>query len=364
MKARRLLPWIVSPLAVLWFCACDINEKNQNSRKNATMSVNLQAEGGDDVKARLIFWREDDYHTLDSSRSDIPVPYLVSLPEDPIDAYLYDNNNNSGTPYNTGVPYPNTYEKLHVTGYAPQELMPKNGSAEEVLAGDYRTIPLTDVYKGGKSDIWSCSGDNTGSEEQPFVDMESAGPRTNLVFKHASARLIFKIRRDPSTFMQLQFRNVKIQLPDAYAPQALQWKGNNYLLIGDENDASYYGSEALSTRTHANSIAYDETVDLDTLYVATHNAKDLTPFPGTVNVRVTGDRSTNNFAPDSYIEEGVQWDIPVTLSDDNGPITSLQAGHSYVITITFMRNSFLIEAVEEDWEDHVVVDVQIINDEN
>ena len=175
MKKKRLLLWLILP-AVLWFSACN-TEINTDDKTGSTMSVNLRAKSGDDVKARLVFWRESDYHGLESVPA---IPYCVCLPGNPINSYQSSTN----LPYNTGVPYPNTYEKLHVTGYSPQELLPENGSGQDVLSGDYRTIPLTDKYKGGKSDILSCSGAYTGSEEQPFD-----GQQTNLLFEHASTRM-------------------------------------------------------------------------------------------------------------------------------------------------------------------------------
>ena len=361
MKKTTFLSWLVMPAAILWTCSCTTEEGKRNGRKEAAISVNLLAESNEEVKARLIFWREDDYHALDQNQA---IPYCVSLPDSPIDNYKYNSSSSDPvTSYNTGVPYPNTYEKLHVTGYAPQEMLPEGGSAEDVLAGDYRMVPLKGNsydYTGGKSDILACSGQKTGSEDQPF-DATDNGESTNMVFKHAGSRLIFKVRRDSvSTYGRMQFRNVKIQLPDAYAPQALQWQGDNYLLTGSGNDYTTY-NQGLNTRTYANSIRVIDTIQLDTLYVATHNA-DKTPHGGTIYLRVTAERSNANFREGSYIDNA-QWDIPIQLKHGQDNVSALQAGYSYEITIIFNLDSFLIEAEEEDWEDHLVVDVQIINDQ-
>lgn len=350
MKKKRLLLWLVLP-AVLWFSACN-TEINTDDKTGSTMSVNLRAKSGDDVKARLIFWRESDYHGLDSVPA---IPYCVCLPGNPINSYQSSTN----LPYNTGVPYPNTYEKLHVTGYSPQELLPENGSGQDVLSGDYRTVPLTDKYKGGKSDILSCSGTYTGSEEQPFD-----GQQTHLLFEHASTRIIFKLERDKGTEGLLMFRNARIELPDTYAPQSLQWQGDNYHLVGCNSDYDYFGEERLRTRTETNSILIDETLVLDTLYIATHKTVQES-HPGIFYLKLIADRSDGNFEEGSYIEEEVEWIIPIDIKEGgNGQtIENLKAGHSYEITITFMLNSFRLEAAEEEWEDHVVVDVQIINEE-
>ena len=81
MKKKRLLLWLILP-AVLWFSACN-TEINTDDKTGSTMSVNLRAKSGDDVKARLVFWRESDYHGLESVPA---IPYCVCLPGNPINS--------------------------------------------------------------------------------------------------------------------------------------------------------------------------------------------------------------------------------------------------------------------------------------
>ena len=150
----------------------------------------------------------------------------------------------------------------------------------------------------------------------------------------------------------------------------LEWDAasDNYQVLGqasmlsqDPEIPSFYGEDSLSTQNYGNSIRYDEVVELDTLYVAPFysDGTGVQSRSGTLSMRVFADRSPDNFA--SY-SESRQWDILVPLHDEQGEVAYLRPGYSYEITITFNLNSFQIQALEEDWEDHVFIDIQVIQE--
>lgn len=363
MKNPSFSPLFLLPVFLLCFPACETDHEHTSKGNPGTMSVNLLAEGAGNSKARLIFWRDETYHGLVTA-SGTPVPYCVCLPGSDIDSYQASTQ----VPYNTGIPYPNTYEKLHLCGYAPQDMIPRGGSSEDPMTGDYRWIPVPESYQNGRTDFLGCESNQTGSAEQPFVDEDEQGK--NHVFKHLCSRLTFRIRRDMATYQRLQFRNVRILLPDAYAPVNLEWDADsdNYQVLGqasmlsqDPEIPSFYGEDSLSTQNYGNSIRYDEVVELDTLYVAPFysDGTGVQSRSGTLSMRVFADRSPDNFA--SY-SESRQWDILVPLHDEKGEVAYLRPGYSYEITITFNLNSFQIQALEEDWEDHVFIDIQVIQE--
>lgn len=335
------------------FCSCEPDPIGGDEPETKTVSLNFKSSGEGTGKARLIFWDENTYHSLASASG---VPYCVALPENEIDYYSSENSNRM--PYNTGVPYP-SIGNLHLSGYAPQDMMPEGGSATDLYQGDYRKIPIPVNYQDGKTDFLVCSGGSTGSAAQPFDRDMGGGKREDHVFKHACSRLIFRIRRDPATLGHMMFRNVRIALPEGYMPGALQWNNQSYRLAGVAESVTAFGQDSLLSRTHDRILQITDDILLDTLYVAPYNPDDLSLRDANILVQVIADRSPDNFS--SFIEEDKHWNFPVQITKNGANVPTLTPGKGYVITIEFSLNSFQIQAEEEDWEEHVLIDIPIVD---
>lgn len=334
-------------------CSCVPEQAGEGGSETKTVQLNLKSSGDGESKARLIFWEEGTYHNLPSAAG---IPYCVALPENSIDTYSAENSNR--IPYNTGVPYP-AIGSLHLCGYAPQDMDPEGGNPADLYQGDYRRIPVPARYQDGKTDFLSCAGSSAGSAQLPFDRDMGGGQRENQVFKHACSRLIFKIRRDPATLGHMMFRNIRITLPDGYMPGTLAWDQSGYKLAGTESSTTSFAQGGLQSRLHDRILQIEDEILLDTLYVAPCDPQTLEWRDASILLRVVADRSPDNFS--SFIEEGKQWDIPVPITKNGISVSSLSPGKGYVITIEFSLNSFQIQAEEEDWEEHVLIDIPIVD---
>ena len=132
-----------------------------------------------------------------------------------------------------------------------------------------------------------------------------------------------------------------------------------YKLAGTESSTTSFAQGGLQSRLHDRILQIEDEVLLDTLYVAPCDPQTLEWRDASILVRVVADRSPDNFS--SFIEEGKQWDIPVPITKNGISVSSLSPGKGYVITIEFSLNSFQIQAEEEDWEEHVLIDIPIVD---
>lgn len=311
---------------------------------------------GEQLKARLIFWREGNYKNsiLQGSWPTTP-PYLVAEPEEGIDFYRVTN----GIPYDTKHSYPVGGAHVHLTGFAPADLTSDD---------NYRTLLVPLEMQTGKVDFLSGDGNNkrVGTAKNPFEEgSEAEKKEKQLEFCHLTSKVLVEARRDASMQQRIAVRNVKAKLKKVeelpvQVPASFKWQ------VKDKaNEAGgYYPERAESLPDGISLEAIKDALivmginqKVDSCYVyatGDHFHKGVTEDKEG-KIKLTMDIEAElipfkdgDFAYDQLTKRN--WpDATVTIDTKTG--NALHMGYAYKVIITFNISDIRLQGMEVDWYD-------------
>lgn len=150
---------------------------------------------------RLLFWNNNVFHGSWIEGNPNAEPSFTVLLDKEINHYTFDRHVFYETPYT----YPSNFGKIHVTGYAPDNVLtPVTDKGFTVL-----DVKVTD----GSVDLLSCDGCEAHSasmkkdneSDNTFLQKEK-----ELNFRHLTAKLTFLGERNPDMVGMVGVRNIRI----------------------------------------------------------------------------------------------------------------------------------------------------------
>lgn len=351
--------------------------------KNVSVHTRIVSQGGksNNPSARLLFWREEVFHSswMNASATAHPL-YTVALEED-IDNYTYDSRIYYQTPYT--YPYNgSTPQRLHATGYAPDNVLTPT---ENNGMRDYKSLDVAADKRDGSVDFLACDGSYahsaTGEEGETFLQEEH-----ELDFRHLTAKLTFIGERDENMYGLVGVRKVQITvhnpqpttLKSLVVPTRFEQYTEGEGTIGSRTDKSTY---IVAEKAHFpdNSqlffspiIPAEGQVELGSFYVLTNNFEygtsegQFNPFGGTeetgawvgtmpsgrpelsISVNAEIYNAESGSGSDAFVN-GSWENVPVTWLDDfiTGPM--MLPGYEYKVIIHFDRVGIAIRAEAVPW---------------
>lgn len=380
MKKNRLTYSMVSVLCLLgmWtlVAACTSDAENTGSDSGEPISLYTSVTGrdatstpesigkGEELWARLLFWRVDDYHKFRADDSEWPTPFLDIVPTEEIDYYQVKN----GIPFNTRHSYPPGNGQVHVLGYAPSELEP---------VGSYKTLEIPEPLRDGKNDFLSGDGNRyrVGSADKPFEESgtfweggeTAALEQKQLEFCHLTAKILVKAQRHKNMELKVGVRNVKVTLHNQQVPTRLEWKaipdedGKN-----DDEWGGYFPADPTEpknielARASTDLIVLDQVMDVDSCYVYAENSDahshEKDPVVNSGKITLTMDVTADLFPFDAdsgqwaYGQSETRKWSGVEVEIDSNTGGQLKMGYVYQIIITFDTYDIRLQGIEMEWE--------------
>lgn len=294
------------------------------------MYSRASADAGTGSSARLLFWEEDD---LDKVADGGVNPYYDCILEGNINDYTEE-----GTAFRTEQYYPRLNQRVYALGFAPDNL-------KQVKEGNYGNFLLPG--RNGEDSTVLASNSIVGSSVYKFHEP--------LEFRPATTRFIFRAIRTKNMYNNLFVRNIGITIPPTLIPNVLGWDEKNrcYKAKHDEGIASNAQGEIIGNpiRYTGNQLSTTEYTALGVRYlVLPENTKSLNGITVTAELSHEIDFPTDKTLDRTWPANG-EAELKIPLKDlDGNDITKVEPGESYLVTITFDRDNFILVAEKQDWE--------------
>lgn len=288
-----------------------------------------------------------------------------------IDSYLP-----SVAKYNTQTAYPSNYDYVTMSGFAPA-MENDRGSAEDSaeawlldMCDNYSRVRVNYGDAEYNNTVWqsiAVAGPKVGSSISPYRDESDA-----LDFHFATFRVKFRAIRSQN-MKNLGVMDAHIIMSPEYVPVDIRWDSEtgSYFPKGDGSTeidallrpANHNRDNIISQDTGSGEQQYAET---DYIYLCKPNS-GFALSALHINLSLTYSRDTEHYEESSRYPGlfGTKFggeDVSVSLqTPDNVPVTSIQPGQSYIVTIVFDQDSFTLAGISEDWEDGGNVILPILN---
>lgn len=376
---KRNVRYLLFLLFVPLLAACDQPTDASLSFTDVPIRVNTSVEGGgstytvgdeeawvgEELPAKLFFWHEGDFNTLNSQQTtDKPTPYFTYLMNDAITSFSFADSRW----LDTGHPYPENTDQteayVYATGYAPRTLL-----TEDATSGFRKlTVTETDLQKVAHCDFLSCDArsEQKGSFEHPFGNTAD----NELQFRHLTSKILVYASRHETITGQVYVRKVQATLTlsdekdkdkDAkfYVPKELTW-GN--LQEKNSDGTEKWGYQVTDTSPLTDGLTFQDNTDdmimvlqdkrIDSCYVC--QPADVTTT--TVDLSVTAQYSYLQDFSSPYEFKWSGTNLSIKAIDENGNettnfITEFKPGYVYEIYLMFYKTGVIVTAKEVEWED-------------
>lgn len=354
----RLAGWLLGIGIMLPSCSWE--EEQAGTPSDGTIRVHTSISGRDDSSvptgkeeephARLLFWEADDYHKMIGGKEWTARPFLDILPTENIDFYRVEGN----VPFNTRHSYPIGDKKIHVMGFSPATLTPKD---------NYKTLEIPLGMQDGKTDFLSGDGsiERIGSSSDPFDGENRASKQ--LEFCHLTAQILVLAKRAPGMAQKTGVRNVKVTVYGQQVPTTLKWLSIDVPKeLGGYFPASPIEIQKLElAHKTPDPILLNMAQRVDSCYVYADpegghaHGEATSPEPGGITLTLDIEAELFPFDPETgtwdesqaYIQ---RWEgQTVTINSNTG--TAMKMGYLYTVTITFDILDIHLQGVEMEWED-------------
>lgn len=319
---------------------------------------------------RLLFWNNNVFHGSWIEGNPNAEPSFTVLLDKEINHYTFDRHVFYETPYT----YPSNFGKIHVTGYAPDNVLtPVTDKGFTVL-----DVKVTD----GSVDLLSCDGCEAHSasmkkdneSDNTFLQKEK-----ELNFRHLTAKLTFLGERNPDMVGMVGVRNIRIAFikptkdkDGLVIPEKLQL----YTRKGPDTDRTKdYTTYTVSETTpypydkkvleHKPIIPPNEAVTLGTCYVLSKGidygeaSDQFDPIKGEwvgtpsgepkLGITVTADLYDAQSGGDTGAYTTETWTLAPIDKWSTHTGDKFLPGYEYKVTITFNRTGVALRAEAVPW---------------
>lgn len=369
---KRNIQYLLFLLLVPLLAACDQATDASLSFTDVPIRVNTSVDGGgstyavgdeeawvgEELPAKLFFWHDDDFNTLNSQQTtDKPTPYFTYLMNDAITSFSFADSRW----LDTGHPYPEN-TAVYATGYAPRTLLTEDAT----LGFRKLTVTETVLRKVAHCDFLSCDArsEQCGSFEHPFGNTAD----NELQFRHLTSKILVYASRHETITGQVYVRKVQATLTlsdekdkDAkfYVPKELTW-GN--LQEKNSDGTEKWGYQVTAYQKLADGLNFQDNTDdmimvlqdkrIDSCYVC----QPATVTTTTVDLSVTAQYSYLQDFSSPYEFTWSGTNLPIKAIDENGnettiPITEFKPGYVYEIYLKFYKTGVIVTAKEVEWKD-------------
>lgn len=339
------------------------------------MSISAKSGGGGDEKwpCHLVFVNSSKNAQVGNTGF---TPYYEQWFED-MDEYKYDDQQPNDGRYSTGKNYPENYDDVYVSGFAPAKEGDDGAGGPDFSDG--RLLDLCNNYKyvavnyGAEYDNskWAgiaSAGPVIGNMLNPFD-----GPEDELQFHYSTFRVKFRAIKS-SKMTHLGVEQVDIVVSPQYTPYRLQWDplALGYFAMGDTSVMPQGYGVTLLDEENKSFLYFEDNVNFeaskfcrcDYIYFCKEN--NAQPLPKLhLNLKVTYNSDTEYYGETTrFVKKyGILFgeeDLAIDLYDqDDNPVDDITPGQSYLVTMVFNQDSFNLIGHQEDWEDggNIVVPV-------
>lgn len=368
-------------LAMMAMTACV--EKIQGPSQAGSMSLSVKSGGSvyENLPYRLIFISSSKNEQVGTSGF---TPYFEHwFNDDEMDEYKYNVQKPNDGKYQTGKNYPENYDYVYVSGFAPAAES-DDGAAVAPDFSDGRLLDLCNNYKyvevnydnkeyggydgaeydgliydNGKWEGIASAGPVIGNMLNPFD-----GEEDELKFQHSTFRVRFRAIKS-SKMTHLGVQQVDVVVSPQYTPYRLQWDSQalSYFAAGDENVMPYgYGVTLLNEENvpflYFEKNVFEESNFCRSDYIYFCKENNSQPLPKLhLNLRVVYNSDTDKYGDATRFVKnyGVLFgedDVAIDLYDEAGnPVDDIAPGQSYLVTIVLDQDSFSLIGHQEDWQD-------------
>lgn len=365
---KRNVRYLLFLLFVPLLAACDQPTDASLSFTDVPIRVNTSVDGGgstyavgdeeawvgEELPAKLFFWYEGDFHTLNNpSETNTPTPYFTYLMNDAITSFSFLDSRW----LDTGHPYPEN-TAVYATGYAPRTLL-----KEDATSGFRKlTVTETDLQKVAHCDFLSCDArsEQTGSFEHPFGNTKD----NELQFRHLTSKILVYASRHESITGQVYVRKVQATLKlnheneKFHVPKELTWSNLNEK---NPDGTDKWGYQVTEYQKLENGLTFQDNTDdmimvlqdkrIDSCYVC--QPSDATTA---VDLSVTAEYSYRQDFSSPYEFTWSGTNLPIKAINDSEQatdeyITAFKPGYVYEIYLKFYKTGVIVTAKEVEWED-------------
>ncbi len=301
---------------------------------------------GEELPAKLFFWHQDDFKTLNSEQTtNAPTPYFTYLMNDALTSFSFKDSRW----LDTGHPYPEV-TSVYSTGYAPRTILEE----DETLGFRKLKVTETDLQKVVHCDFLSCDArsEQVGSFEIPFGNSAD----NELQFRHLTSKILIFASRHETITGEVYVRKVKVNMRLSggvnkfHVPSVIEWSS-----LGTE-----WGYQVKEYKPLEESLKFqDNTEDMimvlqhkriDSCYVCQPSGVNTTD----VDLDVTAEYSYMQDFSSPYTFSWSGENLQIMAIDDNGNETMIKEfkpGYVYEIYLMFYKTGVIVTAREVEWND-------------